>query len=103
DVFVGLETRMTAAREAQAELFLSLHTDALPTGQAAGATIYVWRPRADNRAAQQLATRHDRSDLLSGVDLKGKDDQLASVMMDFARTDTQPRSENFASFLTSRL
>lgn len=103
DVFVGLETRMTAAREAQADLFLSLHADALPTGQAAGATIYVWTPRADNRAAQQLATRHDRSDLLSGVDLKGKDDQLASVMMDFARTDTQPRSENFASFLTSRL
>lgn len=103
DVFVGLETRMTAARDAHADLFLSLHADALPTGQAAGATIYVWTPRADSRAAKQLATRHDRSDLLSGVDLTGKDDQLASVMMDFARTDTQPRSENFASFLTSRM
>ena len=101
DVFVGLEMRMTAARMAGADLFISLHADALPTGQAAGATVYIWTPRADNRAAEQLAQRHDRVDLITGVDLSGKDDLLASVMMDFARTDTQPRSENFASFLTT--
>lgn len=103
DVFVGLEARMTAAREAKADLFISLHADALPSGQAAGATVYIWNPRADNRAAELLATRHDRTDLLSGVDLSGKDDALATAMMAFARTDTQPRSENFASFLTSRM
>lgn len=103
DSFVRLEERMTLARDAGADLFLSLHADALPSGQAAGATIFVWNPRSNGRAAELLATRHDRDDLLSGIDLTGKDDRLASVMMDFARTDTQPRSENFASFLTSRM
>ncbi|WP_245999325.1 N-acetylmuramoyl-L-alanine amidase [Paracoccus methylarcula] len=103
DSFVRLEKRMTMARDAGADLFLSLHADALPSGQAAGATIFVWNPKANGKAARQLATRHDRSDLLSGIDLTGKDDGLASVMMDFARTDTQPRSENFARFLTSRM
>lgn len=103
DSFVGLEARMTAAREAGADLFLSLHADALPSGQAAGATVYVWNSQADHRASERLATVHDRDDLLSGIDLTGKDDALAAAIMDFARTDTQPRSQNFASFLTSRM
>jgi N-acetylmuramoyl-L-alanine amidase len=37
------------------------------------------------------------------VDLSGEDDALAAVMMDFARTDTQPRSDAFARLLTSRM
>ncbi len=103
DSFVRLERRMTAARESRADLFMSLHADALPSGQAAGATVYVWDPQADSRAGTQLAERHGRSDLLSGIDLTGHDDALAVALMDFARTDTQPRSENFARWLTSRM
>lgn len=103
DSFVALEDRMTLAREAGARLFLSLHADALPKGQAAGATVYLWNPASDNRAARQLAMRHGRDDLLAGVDLAGQDDALAGALMDFARTDTQPRSENFARWLTSRM
>lgn len=103
DSFVRLERRMTLARQAGARLFLSLHADALPSGQAAGATVYLWSPASDDLAARQLALRHDRDDLLAGIDLAGQDDALAGALMDFARTDTQPRSENFARFLTSRM
>lgn len=103
DSFVNLERRMTAARQARADLFISLHADALPEGQAAGATVYVWNPAADSRAADQLTLRHGRDDLLAGVDLTGQDDALTGILMDFARTDTQPRSERFASWLISRM
>lgn len=103
DRFVGLESRMTAARAAGADLFISLHADALPQGQAAGATIYIWDPKANDAATQLLTQRHDRDDLLAGLDLTGSDDALAGVLMDMARADTQPRSENFAKFLASRL
>ena len=103
DTFVPLERRITMARQAGADLFVSLHADALPTGQAAGATVYVWNPASDGRAAQQLVLRHDRTDLLAGVDLSGQDDALAGVLMDFVRTDTQPRSEGFARILASRM
>ena len=103
DSFVRLEHRMTAARDAKADLFMSLHADALPEGQAAGATVYIWNPKADQQASQQLVSRHDRDDLISGIDLAGYDDALTSALMDFARTDTQPRSENFAKWLTSRM
>ncbi|MFC3169271.1 N-acetylmuramoyl-L-alanine amidase [Paracoccus fontiphilus] len=103
DSFVALEQRMTAARKARADLFISLHADALPQGQAAGATVYVWNPAADSRADEQLVTRHGRDDLLAGIDLTGHDDALTGVLMDFARTDTQPRSRSFASWLVSRM
>lgn len=103
DQFVRLEQRMTIARDGGADLLLSLHADALPEGQAAGATVYLWNSGANRRATQQLALRHDRDDLLRGQDFSGTDDALTGVLMDFARTDTQPRSENFARFLTSRL
>ncbi len=103
DSFVPLERRITLARQAEADLFISLHADALPSGQAAGATVYVWNPASDAQAGRQLIQRHDRSDLLAGVDLTGQDDALAGVLMDFARTDTQPRSEGFARMLASRM
>ena len=103
DIFVRLDNRPTIARTEAADLFISLHADALPEGQAAGATIYVWNPASNARAASQLTLRHDRDDLLTGVDLSGQDDALAAAMMDFARTDIQPRSQDFARWLASRM
>ena len=103
DTFVPLERRMTLARAGQADLFISLHADALPAGEAAGLSIYTWNPQADDRATRDLAMRHDRSDLLAGLDLAGTDDQIADVLMDMARGETQPRSEAFAKFAVSEL
>lgn len=101
--FVDLETRMTAARQAGADLFLSLHADALPEGQAAGATVFVWDPGAGRRADDLMTLRHDRRDLLAGADLTGQDDALAGLLMELARTDTRPRSDLLARWLTSRM
>lgn len=103
DVYVPLEDRMTAARASGAHLLISLHADALPQGQAAGATVYVWSPTSDDRASRQLVMRHQRDDLLLGMDLSGQDDALAVALMNFARTDTQPRSDAFARQLISRM
>ena len=101
--FVALEQRMTLARSAGAALFISLHADALPAGEAAGLSIYYWNQASDDRAARELAVRHDRADLVAGIDLTGTDDEVASVLMDLARQETQPRSETFAKFLVSAL
>ena len=103
DSFIPLEQRMTIARAGRADLFVSLHADALPAGEAAGLSIYVWNSQADDRATRELAMRHDRADLLAGLDLAGTDDHLADVLMDLARTETHPRSEAFAKFAVSEL
>ncbi|ESW60454.1 MAG: N-acetylmuramoyl-L-alanine amidase [Rhodobacter sp. CACIA14H1] len=96
DVFVPLETRISIARAAGAHVFLSLHADALAEGEAVGATIYTLADEASDEAARALAERHDRDDLLSGIDLTQQDDLVATVLMDMARTETRPRIDRLA-------
>ncbi|MFN7224525.1 MAG: N-acetylmuramoyl-L-alanine amidase [Paracoccaceae bacterium] len=96
DAFVPLETRISIARAAAADVFLSLHADAIAEGEAVGATLYTLSEDASDAAAQTLAERHDRADLLSGVDLTAQDDLVATVLMDMARTETEPRIERLA-------
>ncbi|TGD45217.1 N-acetylmuramoyl-L-alanine amidase [Pseudotabrizicola sediminis] len=93
DVFVPLEARISIARAAGAHVFLSLHADAIAEGEAVGATLYTLSDEASDAASQALAERHDRDDLLSGVDLTEQDDLVATVLMDMARTETGPRIE----------
>jgi N-acetylmuramoyl-L-alanine amidase len=103
DVFVPLDTRITRARMAGADVFLSLHADALAEGRATGATVYTLSETASDEAAAALAERHDRADLLAGVDLSDQDDVIAGVLMDLARLDTQPRSEALADSIVEGL
>lgn len=96
DVFVPLEARISVAHGSGADVFLSLHADALAEGEAVGATIYTLAEDASDEAARALAERHDRDDLLSGIDLTEQDDLVATVLMDMARTETQPRIDRLA-------
>ena len=96
DVFVSLERRVSIAHEAAADAFISLHADALQQGQATGATIYTLSEEASDAASAKLAERHDRSDILAGIDLTGADDEVADVLLDLARQETQPRTDLLA-------
>ncbi|MDA5094457.1 N-acetylmuramoyl-L-alanine amidase [Aliiroseovarius sp. KMU-50] len=97
--FVSLEERVTIAREAGADVLLSLHADALAHGRATGATVYTLSKEASDLASEKLAERHDRADLLAGVDLSEQDDEVALVLMGLARTETAPRSDALADAL----
>ena len=103
DTFVPLEARMSAARAAGADVFLSLHADALAEGEAAGATVYLLAADASDTASARLAERHDRGDLLAGVDLAGHDDEVAQVLMQMARAETQPRADGLAVALQAAI
>ncbi|KUF11608.1 N-acetylmuramoyl-L-alanine amidase [Pseudoponticoccus marisrubri] len=99
DTFVSLEGRVALAHDAGADLFISLHADALEEGQAHGASVYTLSADASDAASAALAERHDRDDLLAGIDLSGADDRVAQVLMDLARLDNTPRSEALARHL----
>lgn len=103
DVFVPLESRISIARAAGADVFLSLHADALAEGEAAGATVYTLAAEASDAASATLAERHDRDDLLAGVDLTQADDLVAEVLLDMARTQTTPRTERLSAALTAAI
>lgn len=103
DIFVPLETRIAIAHQSGADLFLSLHADAVAEGVATGATVYTLAEAATDAASAALAERHDRDSLLSGVDLTGQDDLIASVLMDLARVETAARTERLAEALVTAI
>ena len=99
DVFLSLEDRITIAKQSGADLFISLHADAVIEGEASGTTVYLLSENATDKMSAQLASRHDRSEILRDVDLSGIDSQVASVLIDMARQETKPRNEAIASFI----
>jgi N-acetylmuramoyl-L-alanine amidase len=103
DVFVPLAERMTIARAAGAAVMVSLHADALEADAAQGASVYTLSEAALDAASQRVAERHERGDLLAGLDLAGQDDTVATILMDLARLETAPRSARLADALVAGL
>lgn len=99
DEFVSLDGRIRAARAAQADLLVSLHADTVPEGIATGAAVYLLGDEASDDTAAYLAQRHDRADMLAGVDLTRNTDDIARVLMSVAWQDTAPRSQLLAQTL----
>lgn len=99
DYFVSLERRIAIAHRAGADVFISLHADTLSEGLAHGATVHVLSRDASDVASAKLAERHDRDELLAGVDLSGADDRVTDILLDLARQETQPRAEALAAEL----
>jgi len=103
DVFVPLAARMTLARQVGADLFVSLHADALEEDDARGASIYTLSTDGGTAAARRSVERHERGDLLAGVDLNATDDRVATALMDLARAETGPEARRIADALVVSL
>ena len=103
DEFVPLSTRLTIARQVGADVFLSLHADALPEDAARGASIYTLSEDGSDAAALRHVERHERGDLLAGVDLETADDRIATALMDLARAQTGPEGRRIANALVAAM
>ena len=89
DYYARLSDRWKKAHRNQADIFISIHADALPSRRAVGSSVYVLSDRgASNAAAKYLADKENAADLIGGVDLSGKDDMLVKVLMDLSQTAT---------------
>jgi N-acetylmuramoyl-L-alanine amidase len=105
DVFVPLRDRVRMARQAKAQLFISLHADALPAdeGEARGATVYTLSDRATDDRAQKLAEKENRADLAAGIESKDDQDEVADILFDLARRESRAFSLQFARQLVQTL
>lgn len=93
DEFVILRHRMERARAANADLFLSIHADAVHNRRVRGASVYVLNEKgASDEAARRLAARENAADLIGGVHLGDKDPVLASVLMDLSQNAAKSSS-----------
>jgi N-acetylmuramoyl-L-alanine amidase len=86
DYYVDHRERMEIARRQKADLFVSIHADAVNDRRARGASVYVLSTKgASDEAAKRLAQRENASEQLGGVSLSDKDAVLASVLMDLSQ------------------
>ncbi len=87
DFFVPLHMRVQKARKVQADLFVSIHADAWIEPTARGASVFTLSEKgASSTAARWLAKKENDADLIGGVNIKGHDKQLASVLLDLSTT-----------------
>ena len=84
DIYIDHRERTAIARRHKADLFVSIHADAVSDRRASGASVYALSLKgASDEAARQLAKRENAS--VGGVTLEGKDDVLASVLIDLSQ------------------
>jgi N-acetylmuramoyl-L-alanine amidase len=105
DTFVALADRVQLARTRQAQLFISIHCDALAhgDGEAEGATVYTLSDSASDAEAARLADEENRADVIAGVDLTEEPDQIADILIDLAQRETRAFSTQFARALVTEL
>ena len=89
DYAVALKNRYIKAREHRAQVFVSIHADAIPGKQARGSSVYALTERgASSRVAKFLADKENAADLIGGVNLEDKDPVLQKVLVDLSQTST---------------
>ncbi len=105
DTFIALGERVKVAREAGAQLFMSIHADSLSasSGGVRGATVYTLSDRASDAEAANLADKENRSDALAGVAIPEQLDDVAGILIDLMQRETRSFSSRFAGNLTSSL
>lgn len=89
DYYIGLRQRFLKARAQRADIFVSIHADAVPGREVRGSSVYALSERgATDATAKLIADKENAADLIGGVSLNDKDDVLARVLLDLSHTKT---------------
>jgi N-acetylmuramoyl-L-alanine amidase len=104
DYYVDHRNRMQIARRNKADLFISVHADAVNDRRAGGASVYALSLKgASDEAARQLAERENASVRVGGVTLDDKDEVLASVLLDLSQSAALSASLDVGSKVIAEL
>ncbi len=89
DVFLPLGVRVAKARKIGADLFISVHADAVENRTARGSSVFALSENgATSTMARLLAKTQNDADMIGGVKIAGKDKYLAHTLFDLTQTAT---------------
>ncbi|MCJ2035166.1 N-acetylmuramoyl-L-alanine amidase [Methylobacterium sp. J-068] len=104
DVFVPLSERVRIAREAKADLFVSIHADSISSApQVRGATIYTGSEKATDAESAKLAERENRADAAAGTESNEGPGHVADILQELTLRETRTFSSGFAKGLMAHL
>ena len=103
DEFLPLRERVARARAWKADLFLSIHADALPDAEMRGLSVFTLSAQASDREAAALASSQNRADLVSGINLSRQPRDLGTILLDLTRRQTSNLSISLARNLVDQL
>ncbi|GJD92829.1 N-acetylmuramoyl-L-alanine amidase [Methylobacterium iners] len=104
DVFVPLSERVRLAREANADLLVSIHADSISSApQVRGATVYTGSERATDAESAKLAERENRADVAAGTETVEGPAQVADILQELTLRETRSFSSGFAKGLMAQL
>lgn len=104
DYYVGHRRRMQIAKENKADLFVSIHADAVSDRRANGATVYALSTKgASDEEARLLAERENAAVRIGAVSLEDKDAVLASVLLDLSQSAALSASLDVGSSVIGEL
>lgn len=98
DVYIPLETRVRIAQRANADLFISLHSDSGPDTSLKGASVYTLSDKASRRSTKFVS----KDDWFMKASLTG-DQGVRDILFDLTQRATRNRSAVFAQTLLSHI
>ncbi|MEN5115757.1 N-acetylmuramoyl-L-alanine amidase [Luteimonas sp. TWI662] len=102
DSYVELPQRARRARQARADMFVSIHADAALNRAAYGSSVYTLSLRgASSQQARWLADRENSADLVGGVRLEK--DTLSNVLLEMAQSGHMRASQEAATHVLTGL
>jgi N-acetylmuramoyl-L-alanine amidase len=104
DYALPLHTRVEKSRQVKADLFVSIHADSFVRAHARGSSVFALSDRrATSELARTLAKKQNESDLVAGVNLKGKDDHVKRTILDLSQTASIDHSLRLGNLVLARL
>lgn len=103
DVFIRLRDRVAISRAAGADLFMSLHADAVSNPNTRGLSIYTLSQNASDAEAQALADKENKADLIAGLDLSHESAEVANILIDLAQRESMNHSAIFAGYVVDEM
>ena len=101
---IRLKRRVVIARNAGADLFLSIHLDRLENRDVRGASVYTLSDEASDVETAELAARENKADIVADVDLTdGYDGDVAKVLISLVQQNTMNCSAALAATLLPEL
>jgi N-acetylmuramoyl-L-alanine amidase len=102
DVFVSLQERRQIARQAGADLFISVHADAVNRGGPRGSSVYTLSGQRASQEQNRILVGNS-SERLAGLDGGDRDPLLRTMLVDLSRGATLEFSNDLAGELLQSL